>query len=204
MIVLSSASLSRAVSCQKIFRLFTAESLQSLLWQTSEPVPRLPLSYLRVLSSAKRRAPSRVLLLLQEILLQAIHKRIRWQIRRRRLRGPRHRVRMPARSYAFPSTHATAPQLWRFVEWTSRRVVATTLTFGYFFTTASIMPIKALGSSFDFARDLRTREFRVLFEDLLHFRRERRYFLRFVPQPLPLFSVRPRCSRASRGSSGRS
>ena len=51
----------------------------------------------------------------------------------------------------WPSTQATALQLWRFVEWTSRSVVATALTRGCLATTLSIMPTKALGSSLDLA-----------------------------------------------------
>ena len=50
-----------------------------------------------------------------------------------------------------PSSQATALQLWRLVEWTSRSVVATALTWGCLATTLSIIPTNAEGSSLDLA-----------------------------------------------------
>ena len=49
---------------------------------------------------------------------------------------------------------AIALQSWRLAEWTSRIVVAMTLSFGYCAWTFSIMPVKADGSSAEVARDL--------------------------------------------------
>ena len=55
------------------------------------------------------------------------------------------------RQIGLPSIQATALQLCQLLECTSRRVVATILTCGYFANAFSIMPKKALGSSLDFA-----------------------------------------------------
>jgi len=106
-------------------------------------------------------------------------------------------------AYVVPPAHATAPQLWQFFECTSRRVVATTLTFGYFFTTASIMPMKAVGSSFDFAVNLRPGNTQSFLEIFFISNEHVGVLCRSGPQFPRLFSVRPKYSRASRGSSGR-
>ncbi len=60
------------------------------------------------------------------------------QLARRRLNGR-------------PSTQATALQVWRCVEGTSRSVVATAFTDGNFALTSSIMPRKTAGSSAEVA-----------------------------------------------------
>ena len=101
-----------------------------------------------------------------------------------------------------PLIQATAPQLCRLVECTSRSVVATILIWGCFLTTLPIIPMKALGSSLDLGGSFRSRDAESQLEvflvpdehiDILHNAIEDRYgalvAARDVPELGPVIEV---------------
>ena len=90
-----------------------------------------PSSCRRGTSSGARRAPSRAAPPPRASRPRGGRRRSPTRSRRRRRRGRGRRARPSARRIVSPSIQATALQAWRFVERTSRSVVATAFTPGY-------------------------------------------------------------------------
>ena len=70
-------------------------------------------------------------------------------------------------TYRWPSSQSTAAQSWRLVEWTSRRVVATSLMLGMLLDHAVDQREERVGVELRLAVDVRARDPQALLEVFL-------------------------------------